>query len=69
MAESITLAKLYEELLSLKGQMARREDIEALIDTPLIRANKATMRQLAASRRDVKTGRVRVLSNVDDFFR
>jgi hypothetical protein len=67
--DTATLNRIYEELLAVKQQMVRREDIEAVLDTPLIRSNRQTMRTLAESRRDVKAGRVRTITGVNDLLR
>jgi len=68
MSEAVTLRKVYDELRALKDVVARREDVEALLDTDAILQNAETMRELRSSRADVRAGRVRVIQRVSDLF-
>jgi len=64
MNDAVILRKVYDELCSLKAVVARREDVEALLDAEAIATNPATMRQLASSRADKLAGRTRAVRSV-----
>ncbi len=57
---------LYQELKRMEEKMATREDIEALIDSVEIITNPKTMEALRKSDRDIKVGRVREITSVED---
>lgn len=46
--------------------MVKREDLEALVDTVEILSNPATMQEIKKSDRDIRQGRVKAISSVDD---
>jgi antitoxin YefM len=46
--------------------MVKKEDLEALVDTVEILSSPATMQAIKKSDRDIKQGRVKTISSVDD---
>ncbi|MDI6902728.1 MAG: hypothetical protein QMC77_03245 [Methanocellales archaeon] len=50
----------------MEEKMVTREDIEALIDSVEILSNPKTMEALRKSDRDIKVGRVREVTSVED---
>ena len=64
MARAVSLETVYAELRRLRAEVARREDVEALLDTPPLLRNAATRRQLAESRLDKRQGRTRTINGV-----
>lgn len=66
MTESITIEDIYQELKTIERKMITREDLEALIDSVEIRSNPKTMEALRRSDLDIKEGRVKEVSSVED---
>ncbi len=66
MADSITIKDVYHELKRLEEKMVTREDIDALIDSVEILSNPKTMEALHKSDQDIKTGRVKGITSIDD---
>ena len=66
MTESITIEDIYQELKAIERKMITREDLEALIDSVEIRSNPKTMEALRRSDLDIKEGRVKEVSSVED---
>ena len=66
MAEAISIKKVYNELKSIEKNMATKKEIESLIETMGVMNNPETMRQIASSMEDIKSGRVKEVSSVKD---
>ncbi len=66
MSDAVTIRKVYEELQSLKAVVARRADVEALLDAEAIAKNSSTMRQLSSSLAGKRAGRTRAVRSVRD---
>ena len=66
MAETVSVKDVYEELKKIKQKMATKEDVESLIETIEIISNPETMRQIADSMDDIKHGRVKEITSVQD---
>jgi CBS-domain-containing membrane protein len=66
MHESVTIQDVYEALKRVEEKMVTREDIEALIDSVEILSNPKTMEALRKSEEDIKAGRVKEVTSVDD---
>jgi len=66
MTNSVTIEDLYQEIKRMEEKMVTREDIEALIDSVEILSNPKTMEALRKSDRDIKAGRVREVTSVED---
>jgi len=64
MAEAISIKKVYNELKSIEKNMATKKEIESLIETMGVMNNPETMRQIASSMEDIKSGRVKEVSSV-----
>ena len=66
MHESATIQDVYEALKRVEEKMATREDIEALVDSVEILSNPKTMEALRKSEEDIKAGRVKEITSVED---
>ncbi len=66
MAESITIEDVYQELKAIERKMVTREDLEALIDSVEILSNPKTMEAIRKSDTDIKEGRVKEVSSVEE---
>lgn len=66
MNQSITMDDIYQELKTIEQSMVTHEDLDALIDTVEIISNPKTMEGIHKSDMDIKEGRVKVISSVDD---
>ncbi len=66
MTESITIEDVYQELKAIERKMVTREDLDALIDSVEILSNPKTMEALRRSDLDIKEGRVKEVSSVED---
>ena len=66
MAGTVTIEDVYQELKTIERTMVTREDLDALIDTVEILSNPKTMAALRKSDLDIKEGRVKEVSSVED---
>ncbi|KAF5427673.1 MAG: hypothetical protein C5S46_01360 [Candidatus Methanomarinus sp.] len=66
MNQSITIDDIYQELKTIEQNMVTHEDLDALIDTVEIISNPKTMEGIHKSDMDIKEGRVKEISSVDD---
>ncbi len=66
MHESVTIQDVYEALKRVEEKMATREDIEALADSVEILSNPKTMEALRKSEEDIKAGRIKAITSVED---
>lgn len=66
MAGTVTIEDVYQELKTIERTMVTREDLDALIDTVEILSNPKTMAALRKSDLDIKEGRVKEISSVED---
>jgi len=66
MTNSVTIEDVYQELKRIKERMVTREDIESLIDSIEISDNPETMDALHKSEHDIKSGRVKAVTSVED---
>mgnify|MGYP001171527185 CR=1 FL=1 len=66
MSSGVTIDQVYQEIKKIQADMVKREDLEALVDTVEILSNPATMESIKKSDRDIKQGRVKTITSVDD---
>ena len=66
MHESVTIQDVYEALKRLEEKMVTREDIEALVGSVEILSNPKTMEALRKSEEDIKAGRIKAITCVED---
>ncbi len=66
MSESVTIEDVYQELQLIERKMVTHEDLEALIDSFEILSNPKTMEALYKSELDIKEGRVKEVTSVED---
>ncbi|MGC9443771.1 MAG: hypothetical protein ACP5E9_02370 [Candidatus Methanospirareceae archaeon] len=61
-----TIQEVYETLKRIEEKMVTREDIDALVDSVEILSNPKTMEALRKSDQDIKAGRVKEVTSVND---
>ncbi len=66
MAGTVTIEDVYQELKTIERTMVTRQDLDALIDTVEILSNPKTMAALRKSDLDIKEGRVKEVSSVEE---
>lgn len=66
MAEAITMEKVYDELKKIEKDMVTKKEMESLVDTIEIISNPETMKQIAASMEDIKSGKEKEVDSVKD---
>ncbi|HJH27707.1 MAG TPA: hypothetical protein C5S37_13315 [Methanophagales archaeon] len=66
MHKSVIIQDVYEALKREEEKMVTREDIEALVDSVKILSNPKTMEALRKSEEDIKAGRVKEVTSVED---
>ena len=66
MTEAITIKDVYEEIQKLKSAMITKEEFSRLVDTIEIISNPETMDQIKDSEHDIKSGKVKKVSSVND---
>lgn len=66
MSSGVTIDQVYQEIKKIREDMVKREDLEALVDTVEILSNPATMQAIKKSDQDIRQGRVKTITTVDD---
>jgi len=66
MSSGVTIDEVCREIKKIRADMVKREDLEALADTIEILSKPATMQAIKKSERDIRQGRVKTISSVDD---
>ena len=66
MSSGVTMDQVYQEIKKIRKDMVKREDLEALVDTVEIISSPATMQAIKKSDRDIRQGRTKTISSVDD---
>ncbi|MFA4859643.1 MAG: hypothetical protein WC598_02700 [Methanoregula sp.] len=66
MSSGVTIDQVYQEIKKIQADMVKKEDLEALIDTVEILSNPAAMHAIKKSDRDIRQGRVKTITSVDD---
>ncbi len=66
MAGTVTIEDVYQELKVIERKMVTHEDLEVLVDTVEILSNPKTMEALRRSDIDIKEGRVKEVSSVEE---
>ncbi len=66
MAGSITIEDVYNELKTIERKMVTKEDLEALFDSVEILSNPKTMEAIRKSGLDIKEGRFKEVSSVEE---
>jgi antitoxin YefM len=66
MSSGVTIEEVYQEIKKIRADMVKREDLEALVDTVEILSNPAIMETIKKGDRDIKLGRVKTITSVDD---
>ncbi|MBL7117956.1 MAG: hypothetical protein ISS94_04145 [Candidatus Syntrophoarchaeum sp.] len=62
----VTIQDVYEALKRVEEKMVTRGGLEALVDSVEILSNPKTMEALRKSDRDIKAGRVKEVTSVED---
>jgi antitoxin YefM len=66
MNSGVTMDQVYQEIKKIRADMVKREDLEALVDTVEILSNQESMMAIKKSDRDIRQGRVKTITSVDD---
>jgi len=66
MSSGVTIDQVYQEIKKIRADMVKREDLEALVDTVEILSNPEKIQAIKKSERDIKQGKVKAISSVDD---
>jgi hypothetical protein len=66
MIESVTIEDVYQELKTIERTMVTREDLDAIIDSVEILSNPKTMAALHKCDLDIKEGRVKEVSSIEE---
>ena len=66
MSSGVTIEEVYQEIKKIRADMVKREDLEALVDTVEILSNPATMEIIKKSDRDIRQGKVKTITSIDD---
>jgi PHD/YefM family antitoxin component YafN of YafNO toxin-antitoxin module len=66
MSSGVTIDQVYQEIKKIRADMVKREDLEALVDTVEILSNPEKVQSIKKSERDIKQGKVKTISSVDD---
>jgi len=66
MSSGVTIDEVYREIKKIRADMVKREDLEALVDTVQILGNPATIQSIRKSERNIRQGRVKTITSVDD---
>jgi len=66
MSSGVTIDRVYQEIKKIRKDMVRREDLEALVDTVEILSNPAAMQAIKKSDRDIRQGKVKTISSIND---
>lgn len=66
MSSGVTMDQVYQEIKKIRQDMVKREDLEALVDTVEILSSPTTMQAIKKSDRDIRQGRTKTISSVDD---
>jgi len=66
MSSGVTIDQVYQEIKKIQADMVKREDLESLVDTVEILSNPATMETIKKSERDIKQGKVKTITSIDD---
>lgn len=66
MSSGVTIEQVYQEIKKIREDMVRKEDLEALVDTVEILSNPSKMQSLQKSDQDIRDGRVKEITSVED---
>lgn len=66
MSSGVTMDQVYQEIKKIRKDMVKREDLEALVDTVEILSKPAAMQAIRKSDRDIRQGRTKTISSVED---
>ncbi len=66
MPGTVTIEDVYHELKAIKRKMVTHEDLEALVDSVEILSNPKKIEALRRSDLDIKEGRVKEVSSVEE---
>lgn len=67
MSSGVTIDQVYREIKKIRADMVKRKDLEALVDTVGILSNPATMLAIKKSDRDIRQGKVKTITSIDEF--
>ncbi|WP_214035610.1 hypothetical protein [Methanospirillum sp.] len=63
---TITIQEIYDKLVFIEKHMVTKEELEPIMDSIEILSNPATMQALAKSDEDIRNGKIKKISDVND---
>ncbi|MAF99172.1 MAG: hypothetical protein CMH61_01025 [Nanoarchaeota archaeon] len=66
MTQTISTEQIFDELKRIEEKMITKEDIQSFMETIGILSNSETMKQISESEEDIKHGRVKEVTSVND---
>jgi len=63
---TVTINKVYEELIKIEKAMVTRDEMNNLIETIQIVSNPETMKQIIESEKNIKSGDIWEINSVSD---
>ena len=66
MENAIKLEDVYRELKKIEQAMITKAEMNSMIETIAILSNKDTMKQIIASEKDIKAGKVKKINSIND---
>ena len=66
MESTIKLEDLYKELKKIEQNMMTKTEMNSMIETIAILANKDTMRQIRTSEKNIKAGKIKKINSIND---
>ena len=66
MSSGVTIDQVYQEIKKIRADMVKREDLEGLVDTVEILSHPEKVQAIKKSERDIKQGKVKAISSVND---
>lgn len=63
---TVTIQEVYDKLVFIEKHMITKEELEPIMDSIEILSNPATMQALARSDEDIRNGKIKKISGIDD---
>lgn len=63
---TITIQEIYDKLVFIEKHMVTKEELEPIMDSIEILSNPVTMQALAKSDEDIRNGKIKKISDVND---
>lgn len=63
---AVTIQEVYDKLVFIEEHMVTKEELEPIMDTIEILSNPITMQALARSDEDIRNGKIKQISGIND---